>query len=540
MAKKSNLQTMPKVVVLADISSNAVALVERVLKPAGIEAFTEENPTLRPDALVVDVTQLMGDPLAGLRTYRAHDDDAPAIILAARFPQSRIRDFFRLGVADILLKPYRPEELIEAITDLCASRSHASTQEELARKLESSREQFRQRSEEIRLLSEIGRAVASLGNLEKILPRVVEAAAFVTNAEEANIYLAEPDSKDLLLRASKQAGMRHATLQRLRTDDTLVGQVFNTGQPVLRQPSLEAGPVKVQTGFLVRALAQVPIRLQNKILGVLGVYNRLSTHTFNEHHLTLLMALADWTGVALEHAELLRKSQDQPAPPQQTAPIPTSLDEALESIQQTLEQTVGPLGNRQLDILADLRESLQIFVRRDTRNEHETLSEDKIDLPDLIMEIVEAWKPTAERQGITLEAGPPISLPPFPGDRTRAQQVIETLTAAAIRRTKQGRVVLDIHRFEAQNGEVEGFSAPSSIELKDGPWTAVTVSDSGPGLPDGTIHAITSSRVDPSAGQEGPGLSIGEARLIAESMGGMLWHDQTPAGTTIAFAIPTA
>jgi hypothetical protein len=53
-----------------------------------------------------------------------------------------------------------------------------------------------------------------------------------------------------------------------------------------------------------------------------------------------------------------------------------------------------------------------------------------------------------------------------------------------------------------------------------------------------TISVLTDEEVDPSAGQEGPGLSMGEIRLITESIGASLWHDQTPAGTTLIFALP--
>ena len=103
------------------------------------------------------------------------------------------------------------------------------------------------------MLSEIGRVVASLDDLDQILARLVEAAAYVTDAEEASIYLADTETDEVVLRATKQAGERQATLQRLRADDMLVGQVFRSGQPILRKPRMDSGPVKVQTGFMVQS-----------------------------------------------------------------------------------------------------------------------------------------------------------------------------------------------------------------------------------------------------------------------------------------------
>ncbi len=107
-----------RVIVIADVETNATQLVERILTPAGFEAWpaTDDAPTA--DVLLVDVTQIRGDPMAGLRNRREMGDDAPALVLAAHFPASRLRSFLQLGVRDVLLKPYREEELHEALKAL--------------------------------------------------------------------------------------------------------------------------------------------------------------------------------------------------------------------------------------------------------------------------------------------------------------------------------------------------------------------------------------------------------------------------------------
>jgi signal transduction histidine kinase len=531
-----------RVVVIADIESNATALVDNVLRPAGVEAWRDGDDSPPPDLLVVDVTQLMGDPLAGLRSRRANGDDTPALILAARFPQSRLRDFFRLGVADVLMKPYRPEELLESINDLVESRAKESDAQVLSRRLESSREHVRQRSEEIKLLGEIGRTVVNLGDLDRILTRVVEASAFMTDAEEANIYLVEPNSDELILRASKQAGQSHATLQKLRVEDTVVGQVYRTGQPVLRQPTLEGGPVKIQTGFLVRSLINVPIRVKNSVTGVLGVYNRMASRPFNEHQLTLLSSLADWAGVALEHAQLIEEtkkiSTGQLVPRDGLPYMEKPIRDSLERVEKILEEEQLSLTAQQLATLEGLKLSLLRGLAHTQPQSEPQRPTEMVDLPSIVRGVIEKWKPIAEDHGLELVFGPSLSISPFPGNALPVKQIIENLVGAAINRTDEGRVVINLHRFEIEGGEVDGFSPPDHISLKDGIWLAVTVADSSPGLSPEVAEAITSDAPQPSMGREGPGLSMGEIRLIADSIDAMLWYDQTPAGTTIIFAIP--
>lgn len=541
MNQNDSTQSAPRVVVIADIETNAISLVEGILRPGGIDAYVDSDDTPQPDVLVVDITQLMGDPLAGLRSRRSNDDETPALILAARFPQSKLRDFFRLGVVDILLKPYRSDELLQAVFDIAESRSRERNTQTLARKLDSSREHTRQRSEEIRLLSEIGRTVVSLADLDRILARLVEAAVFVTDAEEANLYLAEPDTNELVLRASKHAGERGAVLQRLRVDDTLVGQVFQSGQSMLRQASLEGGPVKIQTGFLARSLINVPIRTPRQIVGVLGIYNRLASRAFTEHHQTLLSALADWAGVALDYAQLLQRVDGEAsAGGQGLSQDQQPIKEALDRLHDLMTNDKLSLTEAQLAALEGLKLTL---MRGNTEFEDlapTPATQEMVELPAIVEDVMDEWQDIMQQDDLKLAIGPMLPLTPFPGDPKPIHQIISNLVGSAINRTQDGRVVLNLHRFEVENGKADGLSPPEDFSLADGLWMAVTVADSSPGLSRETVEAITSKEIDPSAGRDGPGLSIGEIRLISESIGAYIWHDQSPAGTTIIFAIPVA
>ena len=534
-------QATTRVVVIADVESNATQLVERILRPAGLEAYPATDDAPAPDVLLVDVTQIRGDPMAGLRNRREMGDDAPAIVLAAHFPASRLRSFLQLGVRDVLLKPYREEELRDAILALRVTRKGEGGTGELTRNVEGLQEDLRRRAEEIRMLSEIGRVVASLDDLDQILTRLVEAAAYVTDAEEASIYLADSETNEVVLRATKQAGDRHATLQRLRADDMLVGEVFQTGQPILRKPRMDTGPVKVQTGFLVQSVVKVPIRMRNEVVGVLGVYNRLALRSFNEHHVTLLLTLADWAGVALDRAALVQQAG---AAMGGTSPIslaPPSLIEGLDEAIATLDSYVNvraPTGTEKAELeklhhlLAELR---GLPITTVEASEAEKL----VDLSRLVKRASAEHQLQAARRGLalTIEDGAPVPL--FPGDSGRIYRVIDALVASAIRRTMTGRVMLQISQFNSGSGESEGLLLPPGLDLSEGHWAAVTVADSSTGISPETVKALTTPTADPSAGHMGYGLSLGELRLIIESMGGVLWYDQTPASAKITFALPT-
>jgi signal transduction histidine kinase/DNA-binding response OmpR family regulator len=542
MSENNHKPAPPRVIVIADVESNAQALVNRVLRPAGIQAWTLGSEAPPPDVFVLDITQLRGDPLAGLRDLRASGDIAPAIVIAAHFPNARLRDMFRLGVGDVVLKPYRPEALCQAIFDLHEVRSPATNTKILAQKLETMRDELQQRSEEIRLLSEIGRVVVNLGDLDAILRRVVEAAAFVTNAEEASIYMIEPESNELVLRACKLAGRRHATLQRLRADHSIVGEVLSSGQPVLRQPSLESGPLKIQTGFLVRSMINAPIWSGNRVIGVLGVYNQLASRAFGDHHLTLLVALAHWAGVALEQASLLHRARSGTTNNSTLTAAPVNmidgLDRSITILQALLESSTNNMTRTQRAALNELHNQMSDLRAMPMATLHPTEAEEMVDLSSMMQQITKDLQPTAKGRGIELVTEYSTGMPWFHGDGGRIRRIIDTLVTAAIRRTKRGHIALEAHRTEVRNGESSEIPLPEHIQLSDGFWVVVRVSDSSPGLTRDTVRALSAHDTDPALGQIGPGLSLGEIRIIVESMGGIIWHEHTPASTSILFALP--
>ncbi|HLB64421.1 MAG TPA: GAF domain-containing protein [Anaerolineales bacterium] len=534
----------PVVVAIADVESNAQALVQQVLIPAGLRARTERAEGPRPEVLVVDVTQLRGDPLASLRRQRESGEDAPAIILAAHLPPARLRDVFRLGVRDILLKPYRPPELVEAILELCESRSSVTAAQHLSQRLEAARERSQRHTDEIALLSEIGRAVATLGDLDLILKRVAEAASYITSAEETDIYLLEPGSQAVILRASKLGAEKHASLRRLRVEDNLVGQVFHTGKPILQQPRQSGTPVKVQTGFLVQSLIMVPLRVRERAVGVLGVYNPVTSRPFDDHHLTLMVNLSDWASVALEHAAMLHQARNGEKAGSVTAVAPDlfdGLDQALLSIETLLSGTLGQLTATAAERLRLLQENLKRLRALPVATLDPVMAEGLVDLPGLVRQTVEVLRSEAERKGLSLEAEPSPPSPLFKGDSGRLIQVIEGLTEAAIRRTNKGGIILRTWRFAVRGGRTDSpIAIPDDYQLDDGLWAGVRVSDTSAGLSPDTESALSSASTDPEAGKTGPGLSMGELRMIAESLDGGLIPERGRTGTSISFLLPIA
>lgn len=167
------------------------------------------------------------------------------------------------------------------------------------------------RVEEIETLFALGKSLTEVLELSEVLNRVVGAARYLTGAEEGMILLPDDELGQLYLRAKVGIDDQAAQNFRIKTEDTVAGTVFHTGQPALIGAQ---GLQKVKTQYFVKALLYVPILLQGKSIGVLGVNNKIVDEVFDSNDEELLMNLASYAAIAIEnaraHEEALHRTRE--------------------------------------------------------------------------------------------------------------------------------------------------------------------------------------------------------------------------------------
>ena len=161
---------------------------------------------------------------------------------------------------------------------------------------------------EVEALSALGKSLTEVLDLSEVLNRVVAAARHLTGAEEGMILLPDDEAGGLYLRAKVGIDEEVARNFRIKTEDTLAGQVFSTGQPSLVGAQ---GPQKVKTQYFVNSLLYVPILLKGRPIGVLGVNNKVNDAVFTPHHQQLLISLASYAAIAIENARIHEQLLDQ-------------------------------------------------------------------------------------------------------------------------------------------------------------------------------------------------------------------------------------
>lgn len=288
-------------------------LIERTtLKPAGYTVTLEDEleaaeALIRadvPDILVVGDRTAEAAALEWVERVQRNNPELPIIVLVDQKSTIGPLEALRLGAIDYLRLPVPANDILLSVRRALEHGKHWKDWVKLQSR--QSTDQLRKKLDELEVLGRIGRSVTASLDLDGVLANVVEAAVEITKAEEGSLLLLDDESDELYVRASKNFQDEFVRTFRLPIDDTLAGQVVRTGEPVVLD---EKTPQKIKTSYLVHTLIYVPLQAHGRTIGVLGVDNRRSGHSFSEHHLALVSAMADYAAIAIENASLYTRSE---------------------------------------------------------------------------------------------------------------------------------------------------------------------------------------------------------------------------------------
>lgn len=288
-------------------------LAEYVLGPEGhscLEAASGQEALQLASRRSIDLVladQHLPD-IAGidvLRELRLAGLHMPVVIMTVEGSESLAVEALREGASGYVRKPFRTEDIMSAVRRALA---RAEIESESYRALQQTNRQLKQRLQQLEALQSIGRALTSALDMQSVLSRVIEAAVGLTGAEEGSILLHDDKTGELTMVASKNFDEAFVHTFRIRTEDSIAGEVIRTGQPYLLGA---AAPQKIKTAYLVHSLVYVPLKLQDRVIGVLGVDNRQQGTAFTEEVFMPLGALADFAAVAIQNALLYEETHNE-------------------------------------------------------------------------------------------------------------------------------------------------------------------------------------------------------------------------------------
>lgn len=198
-------------------------------------------------------------------------------------------------------------------------------------------------------LREIARALSAAWDLDTTLDLIARKTTEVMHVDSCTIYLLDPDSDTLRLRASTGLSRRALGRATLQVGEGMTGYAVQTNQPVFAAAAQEDPHFKQvleaeETSY--RSLLAVPLVIEAQPIGALNVQT-LNTHQFSPGEIEVLSLVGDLAAGALAKAQLYDKQRRQIEELRALAQIsevvtsPQYLDDILDVVTEMAAQAMG-------------------------------------------------------------------------------------------------------------------------------------------------------------------------------------------------------
>lgn len=286
------------VLIIEPMRRDASALAEGVLEPEGYTVHHALNEVdglrlaldERPDLIIADLAAARKSEPDLIARLRQAGHETPVILTSYSNEGAVYRWAFEMHAADFLRKPVDLENARTAVRRAIGSSS------------------ARERVEMLRTVHELARAATSADELEVLLNRIVEAAVQMSGAEEGFLLLLDDDGEELYVRAAQGLGQEFAAGFRVKSRDSMVWKVVQTGTPaILTSPVESTGPEKAPG---VRSMLHVPLRADGSVIGVLSVHSKSAERSFTQEDQALLGVLTDYAAASIDRVLQLGRAEE--------------------------------------------------------------------------------------------------------------------------------------------------------------------------------------------------------------------------------------
>ena len=381
---------------------------------------------------------------------------------------------------------------------------------------------------------EVSRVINSTLNLEPLLHNIIQIATDLTATEASSILLLDKKTGELHFEAATGIKGQEVKPIIVPLDNSIAGWVVKEGEPLLisdvHKDPRHYHQVDDMTEFSTRSILGVPLRVKDKVIGVLEVLNKIEDRDFTQDDVEALTTLAAQAAIAIENARLFQQSDLLSEVAHELRTPLTSIRGyskmllLAEGIDQEKKLEFAETIHREAVRLGQMINDFLDLARLESGRTY--MAQEPVNMSEVINETLAILQPQAAERQISIALQVPETLPPLIGDPVRLKQVMVNLVSNAVKYNRQGgRVDIEVQIRED--------------ELN------VAVKDTGRGIAEEDLPHIFEKfyRVDDSEQQEqqakGTGLGLSIAKHIVEVHGGTISVQSVQGqGSAFAFALP--
>ncbi len=171
--------------------------------------------------------------------------------------------------------------------------------------------ELKRQVERLSLFHDVGKALASTLELQKILQTIMEKISDLLQPDTWSLLMLDEKTQELYFEIAIGTGADKLKDVRLKLGEGIAGWVAQRGEPVLVENVKEdprfSNRFDEVTLTDTRSVICVPIKGREKILGVIELVNFLGKGSFRKDDIPILKNLADYAAIALENARYVQR-----------------------------------------------------------------------------------------------------------------------------------------------------------------------------------------------------------------------------------------
>ncbi|MEI8350187.1 MAG: GAF domain-containing sensor histidine kinase [Candidatus Omnitrophota bacterium] len=353
----------------------------------------------------------------------------------------------------------------------------------------------------------IGKEASSVFDFEKCLRILANRIADLLSVEIVSLMLLDTDKGGLVIKFAKGLNDEIIREAKIKLGEGVAGWIAMTGEPLLiKDLDRDSRFSKRSNGrYYTNSLLSVPLKVRDRVIGVINVNNKITKEVFREEDLDILKTIADFAAVIIENARLQEeaRSRDQLKSDfvsNVSHELRTPLTAIKEAVGLLLEGMTGQITQEQKRFLEVAKQNIERLGRLiDELLELAKLDAKKapakrklFDVAGMVKTVASSLSPLAREKGLLFTSilpGVPIEIW---GDPDKLTQVVTNLVDNAI-------------KYNRPKGKVE-----VGVEEK-GEMVEITVIDTGMGIPREDFEKIFDRfhRMAMHARGEVPGTGLG-------------------------------
>lgn len=149
-------------------------------------------------------------------------------------------------------------------------------------------------------LEQVYVSIAPVLDREELYAAILVKSSELVDAERGSLMILDNKNNLLSIKASKGMDRQIADGLKVKMGEGISGAIAARGLPVMIGDIESELPRKNRARYRTKSFVSIPLKLENKVIGVINLSDKMTGEIFSEDDLQLLMSFASYASIALE------------------------------------------------------------------------------------------------------------------------------------------------------------------------------------------------------------------------------------------------